>query len=173
MLTERLKSRQAMHKFIQALEPPLTVAIETGPGAQAWAREIQARGVEVKSLPAQHTAALGAALRSKGRCRAPDQPQSARGVAAAQAPRHALLQRSCPLGYPSEGGCRKGAPSRPARGASGSPSRDAASQPATPGATPSRIPFSLCALRCYQARITRSDHRGIRPSALPALAASL
>ena len=57
MLSERLKSRQAMHKFIQTLEPPLTVAIETGPGAQAWAREIQARGVEVKILPAQHTAA--------------------------------------------------------------------------------------------------------------------
>ena len=55
--SERLKSRQAMHKFIQTLEPPLTVAIETGPGAQAWAREIQARGVEVKILPAQHTAA--------------------------------------------------------------------------------------------------------------------
>ncbi len=54
---ERLKSRQAMHKFIQQLEPPLTVAIETGPGAQAWAREIQARGIVVKILPAQHTAA--------------------------------------------------------------------------------------------------------------------
>lgn len=57
VLSERLKSRPALHKFIQTLEPPLTVAIETGPGAQAWAREIQARGVEVKILPAQHTAA--------------------------------------------------------------------------------------------------------------------
>lgn len=53
----RLKSRKAMHAFIAKLEPPLTVAIETGPGAQAWAREIQARGVEVRILPAQHTAA--------------------------------------------------------------------------------------------------------------------
>jgi transposase len=57
VLSQRLKSRQAMHKFIEKLEPPLTVAIETGPGAQAWAREIQARGVTVKILPAQHTAA--------------------------------------------------------------------------------------------------------------------
>lgn len=57
ILSERLKSRQAMHTFIRKLEPPLTVAIETGPGAQAWAREIQAHGIEVKILPAQHTAA--------------------------------------------------------------------------------------------------------------------
>jgi transposase len=53
---KRLKSRQAMHQFIAGLEPPLTVVVETGPGAQAWAREIQARGVEAKILPAQHTA---------------------------------------------------------------------------------------------------------------------
>lgn len=57
VLSERLKSRQAMHKFIQTLGLRLTVAIETGPGAQAWAREIQARGIAVKILPAQHTAA--------------------------------------------------------------------------------------------------------------------
>jgi transposase len=56
MLEKRLKSRQAMHQFIAGLEPPLTVAVETGPDAQAWAREIQARGIEVKILPAQHTA---------------------------------------------------------------------------------------------------------------------
>ncbi|MGH8190445.1 MAG: IS110 family transposase, partial [Rhodanobacteraceae bacterium] len=53
----RLKSREAMHAFLAKLEPPMTVAFETGPGAQAWAREIQARGVEVRILPAQHTAA--------------------------------------------------------------------------------------------------------------------
>ena len=52
----RLKSRLAMHKYIAKLVPPLTVAVETGPGAQAWAREIQARGIEVRILPAQHTA---------------------------------------------------------------------------------------------------------------------
>lgn len=56
VLEKRLKSRAAMHKFIEGLEPPLTVVMETGPGAQAWAREIQKRGVEVKILPAQHTA---------------------------------------------------------------------------------------------------------------------
>ena len=55
VLEQRLKSRQAMHQFIKGLMPPLTVAIETGPGAQAWARELQAQGVEVKILPAQHT----------------------------------------------------------------------------------------------------------------------
>lgn len=54
---KRLRSRQAMHRFIAKLELPLTVVIETGPGAQAWAREIQARGARVKILPAQHTAA--------------------------------------------------------------------------------------------------------------------
>lgn len=53
---KRLKSRQAMHQFIADLKPPLTVVIETGPGAQAWAREIQARGVTATILPAQHTA---------------------------------------------------------------------------------------------------------------------
>lgn len=57
VLEKRLKSRQAMHRFIGMLEPPLTVAVEAGPGAQAWAREIQARGVTVAILPAQHTAA--------------------------------------------------------------------------------------------------------------------
>lgn len=56
VMQKRLKSRQAMHKFVAGLEPPLTVAIETGPGAQAWAREIQRRGIEVRILPAQHTA---------------------------------------------------------------------------------------------------------------------
>ena len=51
-----LTSRQAMYKFIRELEPPLTVVLETGPGAQAWARELEARGLTVKILPAQHTA---------------------------------------------------------------------------------------------------------------------
>ncbi|HET8553401.1 MAG TPA: IS110 family transposase [Rhodanobacteraceae bacterium] len=53
---KRLKSRQAMHSFITELKPPLTVVLETGPGAQAWAREIQARGLTATILPAQHTA---------------------------------------------------------------------------------------------------------------------
>ncbi|MGH8154769.1 MAG: IS110 family transposase [Rhodanobacteraceae bacterium] len=54
---ERLTSRRTMQQFIAKLEPPLTVVIETGPGAQAWAREIQTRSAQVKILPAQHTAA--------------------------------------------------------------------------------------------------------------------
>lgn len=53
---KRLKSRQAMHTFVGELDPSVTVIVEAGPGAQCWAREIQARGVEVKILPAQHTA---------------------------------------------------------------------------------------------------------------------
>lgn len=57
VLQKRLKSRQALHHFIKTLEPPLTVALEAGPGAQAWARQIQARGVQVRILPGQHTAA--------------------------------------------------------------------------------------------------------------------
>lgn len=53
---KRLKARRAMHRFIAELAGPVTVVIETGPGAQAWAREIQAHGAQVKILPAQHTA---------------------------------------------------------------------------------------------------------------------
>jgi transposase len=53
---ERLRSREAFHAFIQTLEPPLTVGMEAGLGAQAWARLLSAKGLEVRVLPAQRVA---------------------------------------------------------------------------------------------------------------------
>jgi transposase len=34
----RLKSREAFYEFLRSLQPPLVVLMETGPGAQSWAR---------------------------------------------------------------------------------------------------------------------------------------
>lgn len=53
----RYRSRAAFWEFLQTLRPPLEVLMETGPGAQAWARELQGRGVTVRVLPAQRVAA--------------------------------------------------------------------------------------------------------------------
>ena len=53
---QRLRSREAMHAFIGQLEPPLVVGLEAGLGAQAWARALAARGLEVRVLPAQRVA---------------------------------------------------------------------------------------------------------------------
>jgi transposase len=52
----RFTSRQAFWSFLQTLLPPLEVLMETGPGAQAWARLLQARGITVRILPAQRVA---------------------------------------------------------------------------------------------------------------------
>lgn len=49
----RLKSREAFSEFLRSLRPPLVVLMETGPGAQSWARELCSRGIEVRVLPAQ------------------------------------------------------------------------------------------------------------------------
>jgi len=53
---ERLKSREAFSAFLRQLGSRVTVLMETGPGAQAWARELQGRGVRVRILPAQRVA---------------------------------------------------------------------------------------------------------------------
>lgn len=53
---KRLRSRAAMDAFIQSLTPPLKVGLEAGLGAQAWARALAARGLEVRVLPAQRVA---------------------------------------------------------------------------------------------------------------------
>lgn len=53
----RLHSRQAFEAFLAGLEPTQCVGMETGPGAQAWARRLQARGIAVKLLPAHAVAA--------------------------------------------------------------------------------------------------------------------
>lgn len=52
----RLTSREAFSGFIETLEPPLLVGLEAGLGAQAWARRLSARGIEVRVLPAQRVA---------------------------------------------------------------------------------------------------------------------
>ena len=41
---DRIKSRQAFHDFLLKLPETVTVLMECGPGAQAWARLLQAKG---------------------------------------------------------------------------------------------------------------------------------
>lgn len=50
---DRIKSREAFLDFLRSLRPPLVVLMETGPGAQSWARELQSRQIEARVLPAQ------------------------------------------------------------------------------------------------------------------------
>jgi transposase len=52
----RIKSREAFQAFLRELPKSVTVLIETGPGAQAWARLLQTQGNTVRILPAQHVA---------------------------------------------------------------------------------------------------------------------
>ena len=52
----RIKSREAFHAFLRKLPATVTVLMETGPGAQAWARLLQAQGNCARILPAQHVA---------------------------------------------------------------------------------------------------------------------
>ena len=49
----RIKSREAFSEFLQRLPAHMTVLMETGPGAQSWARLLQAKGNPVRVLPAQ------------------------------------------------------------------------------------------------------------------------
>jgi transposase len=53
---QRIKSREAFHVFLRQLSADVTVLMETGPGAQAWARLLQAQGNPVRILPAQRVA---------------------------------------------------------------------------------------------------------------------
>jgi transposase len=53
---ERIKSRESFRVFLRDLDPQVRVLMESGPGAQAWARELQGRGVRVRILPAQRVA---------------------------------------------------------------------------------------------------------------------
>ena len=52
----RFTSREAFAAYLGTLAPPLRVGMETGPGAQAWARLLQSRGIDVQVLPAQRVA---------------------------------------------------------------------------------------------------------------------
>ncbi|PWU27435.1 IS110 family transposase, partial [Pseudomonas sp. RW407] len=53
---QRIKSREAFQVFLQKLPKGVTVLMETGPGAQAWARLLQMQGNPVRILPAQRVA---------------------------------------------------------------------------------------------------------------------
>lgn len=50
---ERIKSRDAFHAFLCKLPPSVVVLVETGPGAQAWARQLLEQGNQARILPAQ------------------------------------------------------------------------------------------------------------------------
>ncbi|WP_166367298.1 IS110 family transposase, partial [Pseudomonas akapageensis] len=53
---DRIKSREAFHEYLIKLPVTVTVLMESGPGAQAWARLLQAKGNPVRILPAQRVA---------------------------------------------------------------------------------------------------------------------
>jgi transposase len=53
LFEQRIKSREAFQAFLQQLPASVTVLVETGPGAQAWARLLQTQGNPVRILPAQ------------------------------------------------------------------------------------------------------------------------
>lgn len=53
---QRIKSREAFQRFLRQLPTGVTVLMETGPGAQAWSRLLQAQGNPVRILPAQRVA---------------------------------------------------------------------------------------------------------------------
>lgn len=53
---QRIQSRAAFSTFLGQLAQGATVLLETGPGAQAWARQVQALGCQVRVLPAQRVA---------------------------------------------------------------------------------------------------------------------
>src|SRR5690606_24528550 len=52
----RIKSREAFLVLLHKLPAGVTVLMETGPGAQAWARLLQAQGKRARILPAQRVA---------------------------------------------------------------------------------------------------------------------
>uniref|UniRef100_UPI001241CDCC IS110 family transposase n=1 Tax=Pseudomonas fluorescens TaxID=294 RepID=UPI001241CDCC len=49
---QRIKSREAFYEFLRQLPPNVVVLMETGPGAQAWARQLQDQGNLARILPA-------------------------------------------------------------------------------------------------------------------------
>ena len=53
---ERISSRETFHAFLRKLPISVTLLMETGPGAQAWAQMLQTQGNPVRILPAQHVA---------------------------------------------------------------------------------------------------------------------
>lgn len=56
ILEAKIKSREAFWRFIRTLPAGMPVLMEPGPGAQAWARQMQELGVQARLLPAQRVA---------------------------------------------------------------------------------------------------------------------
>jgi transposase len=56
LFEKRIKSREAFAAFLSRLPGNWTVLMETGPGAQAWARQLTEQGQAVRILPAQWVA---------------------------------------------------------------------------------------------------------------------
>lgn len=50
---QRIRTREAFGAFLNKLPNNVTVLMEAGPGAQAWGRQLQAKGNPVRILPAQ------------------------------------------------------------------------------------------------------------------------
>lgn len=50
---QRIKSREAFYTFLRELPQAVEVLVETGPGAQAWARQLQEQGNQARILPAK------------------------------------------------------------------------------------------------------------------------
>ena len=50
---DRIKSRESFYTFLCKLPPHVVVLVETGPGAQAWARQLQNQGNLARILPAK------------------------------------------------------------------------------------------------------------------------
>lgn len=46
-----ISTRQAFEHFLDRVPAPMCVGMETGSGAQAWGRRLQARGITVMSAP--------------------------------------------------------------------------------------------------------------------------
>lgn len=53
---KRIRSREAFQAWLDQLPPGRRVLMETGPGAQAWARRLQSKGHQALILPAQRVA---------------------------------------------------------------------------------------------------------------------
>lgn len=56
MFEKRLRSREQFWTFVRGLKPGTEVLMETGPGAQSWARAMQDRGLLARIFPAQRVA---------------------------------------------------------------------------------------------------------------------
>lgn len=114
---ERIKSREAFQAFLRKLPEGVMVLMETGPGAQAWARLLQAQGNRVRILPAQRVAehrsgakndrndahAILRAGRDRGIAAVPVKCVAALAMQALHRARQGYVRRRTALGNPMRG----------------------------------------------------------------------